>query len=330
MEQSYKIVHEGSKKCNVRIGEWARVVEPYTAIMRTIAIADEEVAREFDLSERFSEVVTIRGGEWCKSLDVVAGLWKDLVEMGADRHTVLVAIGGGTITDLVGFVASTYMRGVKLILLPTTLLGQVDAAIGGKCGVNLGGYKNMVGTFNLPGDVVCDPLWLSTLPEKEWRAGMAEVIKTAILGDAELFELLENTSLDEVRSDAELCGQIVARTVAVKCRVVNEDFRESGLRRVLNLGHTLAHAIEALTREFSHGEAVAIGLAYVAKMAVEQGTLSEEDCGRIVALLERYGLPTTTNLPKDALHEAMLHDKKNSNQQIKWVVPTGIGTMPTF
>ena len=330
MERNYKIAHEGGKECCVRIGGWEQVIEPYTTFVRTIAIVDEAVARNFDLFEHFSEVLTIGGGEGSKSLETAAGLWQTLIEMGVDRQAVLVGIGGGTITDLVGFVASTYMRGVKLILLPTTLLGQVDAAIGGKCGINLGGYKNMVGTFNLPSNVVCDPLWLSTLPEKEWRAGMAEVIKTAILGDAELFELLENTTLDEVRSDAELCGQIVARTVAVKCRVVNDDFRESGVRRVLNLGHTLAHAIESLTREFSHGEAVAVGLAYVSKMAVEQGALSEEDCGRIVAILERYGLPTITNLPEDELHEAMLHDKKNSNQQIKWVVPTGIGTMPTF
>ena len=157
---------------------------------------------------------------------------------------------------------------------------------------------------------------------------MAEVIKSAIIGDAQLFELLESSSVDRLRCDTGLCREVVARAVAVKCAIVGADFRESGVRRVLNLGHTIGHAIESLGRDYSHGEAVAIGIAEVAKMAVEKGLLGVDDCNRIIALLERYELPISSPFSAERLHEAMLHDKKNRNGQICWVLPTGIGTMP--
>ncbi len=327
MEQTHVIHFSADEQCRVIIGSWQGAVARYSLVQRTIAIVDSKVAALCDLYEHFHEVIVIEGGEGAKSIDVARGLWESLVEVGADRHTLLVGVGGGTITDLVGFVASTFMRGLKFLLLPTTLLGQVDAAVGGKCGVNLGGYKNMVGTFALPEEVVCDPQWLCSLPEREWRCGMAEVIKTAIVGDVQLFKLLEDNDLEKVMNDADLLSEVVARTVAVKCRVVNEDFREGGLRRVLNLGHTLAHAIESHTERYSHGEAVAVGLAYVARMAASRGELSVEDCGRIVSLLERYGLPTSVEMDMARLEEAMMHDKKNKNGEIGWVVPRNIGDM---
>lgn len=327
MEQTHVIHFSADEQCRVTIGSWQKAVALCCSLRRTIAIVDSKVAAMCDLYEYFNEVIVIEGGEGTKSIDVARGLWESLVEVGADRHTLLVGVGGGTVTDLVGFVASTFMRGLKFLLLPTTLLGQVDAAVGGKCGVNLGGYKNMVGTFALPEEVVCDPQWLCSLPEREWRYGMAEIIKTAIVGDAQLFKLLEDNDLEGVMNDADLLSEIVARTVAVKCRVVNEDFREGGLRRVLNLGHTLAHAIESRTERYSHGEAVAVGLAYVARMAEERGELSADDCGRIVSLLERYGLPTSVEMDMAPLEEAMMHDKKNKNGEIGWVVPRNIGGM---
>ena len=312
MDYTYKIDSKADQVSIIGIEDWQNTAQLYSGFMRTVAIVDQSVAMYDEIHELFGEVITIQGGEGCKTLEMAAQLWQMLCEVRADRQSVLVGIGGGTVCDLVGFVASTYMRGIKCLLVPTTLLAQVDAAIGGKCGINFGGLKNMVGTFNLPGKVVC---------------GMAEVIKTAIIGDAQLFELLENSSLEEISTDYALCGEIIARSVAVKCAVVNNDFRESGARKVLNLGHTLGHAIEALTGDYSHGEAVAIGIAHAAQMAVEKGILSAEDCGRIVALLERYGLPTTTTLSAEELHEAMLHDKKNNRGQIGWVLPTGIGSL---
>jgi 3-dehydroquinate synthase len=225
----------------------------------------------------------------------------------------------------VAFVASTYMRGVKFVLVPTTLLGQVDAAIGGKCAINMGGYKNMVGLFSLPNDVVCDAAWLATLPKREWRAGMAEVIKTAIIGDEELFEILEQKGLEEVRQDVALVEEIVARCVAVKCGIVQRDLCESGERRLLNLGHTFDHAIESLSGEYSHGEAVAVGLVLAARKAVEMGVLDESTATRIVALVERYGLPTSVDIPTEELLPAILHDKKMQGGSIHWILPTRIG-----
>ena len=325
MERNYMIAYEGSKQCKVTIGSWEQVIAPYATSMRTIAIVDEAVASHFDLCEHFQEVITIGGGEGCKNIEVAAKLWKSLIEIGADRHCCLVGIGGGTVTDLVAFVASTYMRGVKFVLVPTTLLGQVDAAIGGKCAINMGGYKNMVGLFSLPVGVVCDPAWLATLPEREWRAGMAEVIKTAIIGDGELFDILEQKSLEEVRQDASLVEEIVARCAAVKCGIVQRDLCESGERRLLNLGHTFAHAIESLSGEYSHGEAVAVGLALAARKAVGIGELKEDVAARIVALVERYGLPTSAGIPTEELIPAILHDKKMQGGAIHWILPTRIG-----
>ena len=326
MERTYRIECQTEQKGSVVIGDWQRSAEMYTTFVRTIAIVDSAVADRVEIGDTFHEMITIEGGEECKNIELATELWQMLCEMEVDRQCVLVGIGGGTVTDLVGFVAATYMRGIRCVLIPTTLLGQVDAAIGGKCAINMGGYKNMVGAFALPLQVVCDPSWLATLPEREWRAGMAEVIKTAIVGDAELFGLLEQKSLDEVRQDAALVEEIVARCVAVKCGIVQRDLRESGERRLLNLGHTWAHAIESLTSDFTHGEAVAVGLVSAAKRACEEGLLGGEDAERICRVVARYGLPTKVNFSDEELAEAMAHDKKCAEGKVRFVLPTGIGS----
>ncbi len=325
MKRTYTIECQTEQKGSVEIGSWQNVAQMYTTFMRTIAIVDTAVADREELPEIFPEMITIEGGEECKNIELATELWNMLCEMEVDRQCVLVGIGGGTITDLVGFVAATYMRGIRCVLIPTTLLGQVDAAIGGKCAINMGGYKNMVGAFALPSTVVCDSSWLTTLPDREWRAGMAEVIKTAIIGDEELFELLEQKSINEVRQDVTLLEDIVARCVAVKCGIVERDLRESGERRLLNLGHTYAHAIESLSSEYSHGEAVAVGLVLAARKAVEIGVLDRKTADRIVALVERYDLPTETPIPIDELLPAILHDKKMQSGAIHWILPTKIG-----
>lgn len=312
------------KYCRVVVGkmdEWVESVLSKHSVVCVVDSALEEIWRG-----RFGgSVIAIEGGEGAKNLDVARYLWERLIELGATRQTLLLAVGGGTICDLVGFVASTYMRGIESVYIPTTLLAQVDAAIGGKCGINLGGYKNMVGSFHFPERVLCDVSLLSSLPEKEWRAGIAEVIKTAIVGDTELFDMLENTSLEEVRSDRALCAQIVSRCVAVKCGIVERDSHEKDERRLLNLGHTWGHAIESLSGDYSHGEAVAVGIAYVTRKAVEQGLLAEGDGARIVALLEHYGLPTEVPLSEEDLMRATAHDKKHKDGAVRWVMPTSIG-----
>ena len=251
---------------------------------RVVAVADRNVERvcaELGLEE----VILIDASEENKSLATASTLWESLVQMGADRSTFLLGIGGGITTDLVGFVAATYMRGVGFGLVPTTLLAQVDAAIGGKCGVNFGGYKNMVGCFAPASFVVCDVALLNTLGPRELRSGMAEVVKTAIIGDSALFELCEQNDIESLRGNTALFDEVVRRAAAVKCDIVQRDLLEGGERRKLNLGHTLAHAIESLTHDYTHGEAVAIGLVRAAQMAVDRNLLSEGDLSRIVAVL---------------------------------------------
>ncbi len=282
---------------------------------RAIALVDENVARLYALP---FEHVAVPSGEASKTLGTVEILLQRLIALGADRQTFLLGIGGGVTTDIAGFVASIYMRGVAYGLVPTTLLGQVDAAIGGKNGVNIGGFKNMAGRFGEPEFVLCDVAFLDTLPERDMRSGMAEVVKAAIVGDAELFDMLE-------RGDGDL-REIVRRAVAVKTAIVGRDRHESGERRLLNLGHTTGHAIEKVAPgRYLHGEAVSIGMVAAAQMAVARGMLSDADAVRIEALLATLGLPTDTNLDPATLHEAMRVDKKAAAGAIRFVLPTKIG-----
>jgi 3-dehydroquinate synthase len=292
---------------------------------RVITIVDAEVDAHHNLSESLPESILIPGGEENKNLELAEMLWKELVDSKADRDTFLLAVGGGVVMDLVGFVASTFMRGLRFGFVPTTLLGQVDAAIGGKCAVNLGGYKNMVGLFSPADFVLCDVGLLSTLPDREFRSGVAEMIKSAIVGDSELFELLENGDLASLKKDHDLLGRMMQMSVNVKCKVVAADPYEKGLRKVLNLGHTLAHAVESLTTEYTHGEAVAVGIVWAARLAAERGLLAVENAERVVRVVEKYGLPTSVQIAQEELLEAMTHDKKCDSEGVKIVLPEAIG-----
>lgn len=292
---------------------------------RVITILDAEVDSHHNLSERLPESILIPGGEENKNLELAAMLWKELIDSKADRNTFLLAVGGGVVMDLVGFVASTYMRGLRFGFVPTTLLGQIDAAIGGKCAVNMGGYKNMVGLFSPADFVLCDASLLSTLPDRELRSGVAEMIKSAIVGDAELFRMLEEGDLKSLKRDGKLLEEMMERCVRVKCRVVAADPYEKGLRKVLNLGHTLGHAVESLTEEYTHGEAVAAGLVWAAKVAAERGLFASKEAQRVVAVVEKYGLPTSVDIAQEELLEAMTHDKKSSPEGVKIVLPESIG-----
>lgn len=292
---------------------------------RTIAIVDSEVDALTGITEYLPESILIPGGEENKNLELAEMLWKELIDSKVDRNTFLLGVGGGVVTDLVAFVASTFMRGVRFGLVPTTLMGQVDAAIGGKCAVNLGGYKNMVGVFAPADFVLCDAELLKSLPEREFRAGFAEIIKSSIVGDRELFELLESSNLKSLMTHSALLEEVVRRSVAVKCEVVASDPYEKGVRRVLNLGHTMAHAIESLSADYTHGEAVAVGLVWAARLSAERGVLPAEEAERICAVVEKYGLPTSVELPEEELLEAMSHDKKSLSGRVKIVLPESIG-----
>ncbi len=293
---------------------------------RVVVVSDAEVMRcHPELAAPWGEPLLVGRGEGAKTMAGAERLCCELLRVGADRSTFLVAAGGGVVTDLAGFVASTYMRGISFGFVATTLVGQVDAAIGGKNGVNVAGYKNMMGTFTRPRFVLCDPALVRTLPDREFRAGLAEALKTGLVGDAKLFALLEGSSFAELRDDGALLESVVRRAVAVKSAVVRRDERETGERRKLNLGHTVAHAIEKCSDRMNHGEAVAVGTALAARAAVRLGLLGAEECGRIGRTLRRLGLDLEPPVDPEQLLEVVATDKKCEGGVLHAVFPEGIG-----
>jgi 3-dehydroquinate synthase len=250
--------------------------------------------------------------------------------LNCDRKSVLVALGGGVIGDLVGFVAATYQRGIPFIQMPTTLLSQVDSSVGGKTAVNHPKGKNMIGAFYQPRLVVVDLETLRTLPSNEYRAGLAEIVKYGVISDASLFEFLETHCKEILSLDHECLSHIIETSCAIKAAVVEKDERESHYRMILNFGHTLGHAIESLTgySSFIHGEAVAMGMVRAAKLSHSMGKCSEEVPMRLEALLKKLGLPVEMpKLESSAVIESLYHDKKTMDHKIKFILVKEIGSI---
>ena len=310
---------------SVYIGSVSSLLSQMVESRRVVVITDSNVHRCHQaLIDRYEHIV-IGLGEPAKGFATLERVYSALMDMNADRQTFLLGIGGGIVTDITGFVGATYMRGIEFGFVPTTLLAQVDASVGGKNGVNVSGYKNMVGTFCQPKFVICDTSMLSSLPVREFRAGLAEVIKAAVIADAHLFSVLEKSNLEELRCDAELLSAVVEAALKVKIDIVEKDEREGGLRRVLNLGHTIGHAIEKSTRDYNHGEAVAMGLVAVAAVAVSEGLIDSGDAERIEALCAHYGLSTTLPQSMATLLKAIRKDKKRDGDALHLILPTAIG-----
>ncbi len=274
--------------------------------------------------------ILIDDAETAKNLSTVEKACRDLVRAGADRRALLVAVGGGVVGDVAGFVAASYLRGVALIHVPTTVVAQVDSAIGGKTGVNLPEGKNLVGAF-FPGKaVLADPELLSTLPPREFRSGIYEIIKYGVIGDADLFQFLEGKMKEVLRRDRVALAYVIERSIAQKARVVSEDERESGLREILNFGHTFAHALESVTRyrKYLHGEAVGWGMIAASRLAVEKGMFSAEDDRRVAQMIAALGpLPAWPNVPPGRLIAAMQADKKTRAGRLRFVLPEKIGAV---
>jgi 3-dehydroquinate synthase len=269
-------------------------------------------------------------GEGTKSLDRAADLFDVLIRRKADRHTLVVALGGGVMGDLAGFVAATFARGLPLFMVPTSLLAQVDSSVGGKVGVNHPRAKNCIGAFHQPIGVWVDTTTLATLPDRELRCGLAEVVKYGVILDAEFLESLERRADAILGRDPAALRHVVARSCELKAQVVTVDEREeTGLRAVLNFGHTIGHAIEATAGyggAFLHGEAVAAGMVLESRLAERLGWIGPDVTGRLVALLARFGLPTTaTGLDPVRLVEAMGRDKKNRGGAVRFVLPRRMG-----
>ena len=304
------------------VGELLPALLPHK---RVVVVSDTNIDRHYhSLIEPYDHVL-IGLGEASKTLLTLDAIYRRFIELGVDRSCFVLAIGGGIVTDVAGFAASTFMRGLEFGFISTSLLGQVDASVGGKNGVNVEGYKNMVGTFTQPKFVICDVDLLRTLSPREFRTGLAEIIKAAVIADAELFEMLEQADFSTLQRDSDTLREMVYRAIKVKADIVERDERESGDRRLLNLGHTLAHAIEKSSTKMNHGEAVAVGLAMIAEVAANRDMLAVADKERIVALLERAGFALEPPVEVRTLLKAVKRDKKAEGDSIHVVFPLGVG-----
>lgn len=270
------------------------------------------------------DVVMIPDGEAYKNLETIENILNELFEHKLDRKSLLIAFGGGVIGDMTGFTASLYQRGIDFIQIPTTLLSQVDASVGGKTGVNNKYGKNLIGAFYQPKAVYIDPEFLKTLPPREFSAGIAEIVKMAVMFDKAYFEFLQTADF----SDEDVLKETIRKSVELKAWVVNQDEKEAGIRAVLNYGHTFGHVVENETdyTTYLHGEAVAIGMVMANALAVELGLLSKEEALSVKTLLERSSLPTEYAIHDvDDFYEHFFLDKKSANNSIKFILPHGIG-----
>jgi 3-dehydroquinate synthase len=286
-------------------------------------------SREVSAGFPGAETLLMSDGERFKHLQTVARLYDGLIKAKAERNSVIVALGGGVVGDTAGFAAATYLRGVPLVQVPTTLLGQVDSAIGGKVGVNHPLGKNLIGAFYPPALVVIDPSTLASLQRREFRAGLYEVVKYAIIASRGLFARLERDLKRLFAREPDALTPVIVECCQIKADIVGSDERESGLRRLLNLGHTTAHALEAVTkyRRFRHGEAVAFGLLVAADVAAARGVMPEDDRAAISALITQLGpLPAVGDLTCGEVMQAMRHDKKVVRGKLHFVLPSAIGS----
>jgi 3-dehydroquinate synthase len=317
-------IESDTGKSVIMIGERLENLKTYLPVKTPIIITDTQVRRCWGAYFPPAPVITIGTGEKIKNFDTLCHIYDQLIKLEADRSAFIVGIGGGIVCDIAGFVASTYMRGLRFGFVSTTLLSQVDASVGGKNGVNFSGYKNIVGVFNQPEFVICDLDVLGTLPREELSCGFAEIIKHGAIADKTMFDYLEKNSPQALALDFNVIEKLVYDSVIIKSSVVSQDAREKGIRRKLNFGHTFGHAIEK-TLQVRHGEAVATGMVLASALSVKRGCLKHRDADRISGLLEKYGLPVQLPYDKSQVLEALRMDKKREGECIKFVLLPEIG-----
>ncbi len=311
-------------KSEILVGEsWESVTEllPESGVA---IITDDNILRLY--SDSFPEfpVFSVTPGEVSKKLQVVEDLAVRLLNEGIDRSGFILAVGGGVVCDIAGFLASVYMRGIRCGFISTSLLSQVDASTGGKNGVNLGMAKNMIGIIRQPEFVICDPSMLLTLPDDEFLSGLAELIKTAVIGDKDLFDIIEKSGREILLRDKEMLAMLVTKAVNFKSMVVSEDENETGLRRILNFGHTFGHAIE-LQRSIKHGFAVASGMELATEFSLEKGFIGQAEKERITDVLKKFKLLDKQYITEQEMENLIIHDKKKTGSSIHFVFTDGIG-----
>lgn len=318
-------IHGKDGDSQVIVGGNLSEVNRFVSSEKAVIITDVNVAKHYRVRFPAWPVIEIGTGEKIKNLATVQEIYRRFLELGLDRRSFVVGIGGGIVCDIAGFAASTYMRGMSFGFVASTWLAQVDAGIGGKNGVNFEGYKNMVGVFRQPEFVICDTTLLRTLPPKEIACGFAEVIKYALIGDPDLFQYLEKRHHEALLLEDEVIQAILGASVRAKIEIVNRDEKEAGLRRNLNFGHTFGHAIEKYSSA-THGEAVAAGMALAAGISENRGYLKHGEVERITSLLEKMELPTSCSLGVEKFSEAIRKDKKRRGDAVDVVMLLDIGT----
>ncbi|MBL0146533.1 MAG: 3-dehydroquinate synthase [Chitinophagaceae bacterium] len=289
-----------------------------------ILLTDKNIAELYQSKFSSYKTIVIEAGEAFKQQYTVDTIIQQLIELGADRKTTLVGIGGGVVTDITGYVASVYMRGIDFAFVPTTILAMVDAAIGGKNGIDVGVYKNMVGTINQPKYLLYDFSFLETLPNEQWINGFAEIIKHACIKDALLFQELENNTLDVYKTNKDVLVDLIKKNATLKTDVVVKDEYETSERKLLNFGHTFGHAIENLY-QLPHGHAISIGMVIAAKISEEINNLYSDEKERLTQLLQKYGLPIQLNFDKEKVLSILKMDKKRVKEEIDFILLNNIG-----
>jgi 3-dehydroquinate synthase len=314
------------------LGALGGIVAPFAAKRRVAVVTDDHVdqlyARRVAAQLADARIVSIPAGESAKTRETWARVTDQLLEAGFGRDSLIIAVGGGVVGDLAGFVAATYMRGIPFVQVPTTLLAMIDASVGGKTGVDTPAGKNLVGAFHQPALVVADPNVLATLPANHFRAGLAEALKHGVIADAAYFDRIAAARESTARDERSLTT-LVAESVRIKASVVARDERESGLRKVLNFGHTIGHAIESVSNyKLLHGEAVAIGMALEGELAERIGVAKPGTAQAIRTALESIGLPSTfPALDRDAVLAATKSDKKARAGRVEYALPSKVGSM---
>jgi 3-dehydroquinate synthase len=291
-------------------------------LKNSIFITDENVFKHHQKRFKNWNTIVLKAGEDYKVQGTVDAVIEQLIGMEADRKTILIGVGGGVVTDITGYVASVYMRGIKFGFVPTTILAMVDASIGGKNGIDVGVYKNLVGTIRQPSFILHDLIFLNTLPQSEWENGFAEIIKHACIKDAAMFSQLEKRSIGYFQKTKKELSALIQRNATLKTKVVQQDEFEKGERRLLNFGHTLGHALEN-QYELSHGQAISIGMTYACHIS-EQFTGFKETI-RVVNVLNQYGLPTYASFDKKKVFDVLKMDKKRERKEMNYIMLEKIG-----
>jgi len=302
----------------VEIGvDWQIALNDWTEGRRKVVIIKSDALK---IQTNFA-TIEIPDGEAGKSPEVLLAVWQKLGELGLNRQDLIVGIGGGTVTDLAGFAAATWLRGIEWIAIPTTVAGMVDASVGGKTGINSNHGKNLIGSFHSPSAVLIDLAWIKTLSERDVAAGMAEVVKCGFIADPKILEVLKSKSLKDICNDLELQFELIFRAVSVKAEVVSNDFKESFLREILNYGHTLGHAIEKHSNfQLRHGEAISIGMCFVAELAAIRGHLTADVVAKHYQVMQSLKLPTSYDRSAwPELLQIMGMDKKVRDDGLRFV-----------